>query len=409
MPDLYEPRISVRLAPRSGFAVHTLDERRVLSYSIDSSYMTPTDAVKLVVFDQDVEKLRGLLRQPIEVVLDGNQQMVGQIDVVREGHEGTAVEITARDYLADIIEDHVNPALKVTKDMSVSDALLAAFAPQGITEIEGPIAKRNVLTGVSVGTTAVPLDLKTKKLDDYKANPGENLWSYGDRIAARHGGTMQPSTRRDRIVIGAPDFEQDSSGKIIRRLGQEEALSNNVVGKPTCIRDWSKVPTVCTVVGKQGKAGKSKSTLSFTITLEEYAPHILNDLADEVRESMLFERPAVGTPGSAFAVDIVPHFYRLLMHKDEQATNQAQLERTARRLMAERVRETLKYTCTVRGHHDTTSDRQAMYAVDTVLDVEDEACGIREPMWVAQRTFDYVRGSGAKTKLELWRLNTFSL
>lgn len=407
MPDLYEPRIVVRIAPRNGHPVHVLNAQRVVSYDIDSAYKTPTDEARLEVYDQDASKLKGLIRQPIEIVVDGRQQFLGHIDTVNEGKTGSSVEIVARDYIADLVEDNVNPALKVSKDMSLGDAILAAFAPHGVTKVEGPAARRNIATGISVGNAAPQDFIPAKKLDEYKPKPGEGNFAYADRLAARHGSTIQPSSSRERVVLGLPDFDTDPVGRIVRKTDPVEARKNNVIGKPGCTRDWTNVPTVVIVSGKQGRSAEAKETLSFTLTLKEYAPNVLDDLTSEISDTILYERPAPGTPGSKFPVDTKPHFYRLLFHQDEQARNLEQLERVARRLMAERVRETLTYSAALRGHKDPQTG--ATYSVDTTMDVDDDVCRLHERLWVAQRTLSYKRGQGAQTKLVLWRLNTFSL
>ncbi len=405
MAELHEPQLVLRLAPRSGQAVHTLDERRITSHSIDSAYLTPTDGFKLTVYDQEPEKLRGLERQPAELIIDGRQQAVGQIDCVRLGEKGSSVSLTGRDYLSDLTEDRVNPAIKVAKGMSVGDAILAACAPQGIKTIEGPASKRNILTGITVGNASPPPDFKQAKLDEYKANPGEGVFAYINRIAARHGFTLQPSSRRDRLVAGEPDFGQTPSASVTRRRDPEAARRNNIIGNPTCTRDWTHTPTVVVVTGKQGVASKGSTDLSVTLKLRDFAPQALKDLSQEVQDSIVDEIPAPGTPPPN--VDGERLFYRLLFHKDEQATNQGQLDRVARRLISERLRDTLKYEVTLRGHRDPKTG--AMYAVDTTVDVDDEVCRVHETLWVARRTFAYSRTAGATTKLECWRLNTFSL
>lgn len=385
--------------------MHTLDERRLVSYSVDSGYLTATDGFRITVYDEKPENLQGLERQPVEMIIDGRQQVLGQVDSTEIGGRGSSVSLVGRDYLSELVEDRVNPALKVSKGMSVSDAILAACAPQGITSIEGPIARRNIITGATVGNAAPPRDFKQAKLDEYKADGGEGLMAYISRIATRHGGTIQPSARRDKIVIGSPDYGQAPSALIVFRRGQVESRTNNVVGMPKCSRDWSSVPTLVVATGKQGLASRGKTQLSATIKLRDFASTALKDLSKEVRDSIVDEIPAVGaTPPN---VDSGRLFYRLLFHRDEDARNQEQLDRVARRLMSERLRATLKYEVTLRGHKDPRTG--ATYAVDTTIDVDDEVCRIKETLWVARRTFEYDRQKGAITKLECWRLNTFLL
>lgn len=406
MADLSEPNLVLRIAPRSGAAVHTLDERRVISYSIDSAYLTPTDGFEVTVYDENPANLHQLERQPVEIIVDGKQQVVGQIDQVSLGESGSAAKLSGRDYMADLVEDRVNPAAKVTKNMSLADALLLVAAPQGVKKIEGPNSRRNILTGTTVGNAAPPRDFKQVKLDEYKPGEGgEGLYAYMDRVVARHGETLQPSSRRDTVVLAHPDFGQSPSGRIQRYRDPRRAIENNIIGEPRATRDWSSVPTVVLVCGKQGIASRGKTALSATVKLRDFAPNALNDLSPEVRASIVDVVPDPAAPPPN--VDGERHFYRLLFHRDEQARNQEQLQRVANRLMSERLRATLKYEVTLRGHSDPATG--AMWAVDTTIDVVDEVCNINETLWIAKRTLMYERSRGATTKLECWRLNTLLL
>jgi prophage tail gpP-like protein len=60
---------------------------------------------------------------------------------------------------------------------------------------------------------------------------------------------------------------------------------------------------------------------------------------------------------------------------------------------------------TVYGH---TQDGHP-FAVDTLIDVDDDVLGLHEPMWVMERTYTKSRSAGTTTTLTLIRRYTLDL
>jgi prophage tail gpP-like protein len=99
--------------------------------------------------------------------------------------------------------------------------------------------------------------------------------------------------------------------------------------------------------------------------------------------------------------------YRLHTYEDQQAKTRDQLESSSLRRLAELLKPTLRYTCTVQGHRDPHSG--SLWAVNTIAEVSDDIEQVQEALWCVSRTFRFTAGSGRTTQLEFWRPSTFQI
>src|SRR6185369_8485140 len=97
--------------------------------------------------------------------------------------------------------------------------------------------------------------------------------------------------------------------------------------------------------------------------------------------------------------------YRLLYHRDTNSKTQEEIDNAIARAVADRLRETLRYTVELRGHQDPISG--ALWAIDTLVQVSDEIRGVNEDLWIHSREFRYSKAGGATTRLECWRPHSF--
>jgi hypothetical protein len=97
--------------------------------------------------------------------------------------------------------------------------------------------------------------------------------------------------------------------------------------------------------------------------------------------------------------------YRLLVYRDEEARTETMIESAMKRAIAERLKDTLEYRVTLKGHADATTG--AIYSVDTMIDVNDSVCDVHEQLWIASRTLRYSGSDGPTTELVCWRPESF--
>ena len=101
-----------------------------------------------------------------------------------------------------------------------------------------------------------------------------------------------------------------------------------------------------------------------------------------------------------------PPVYKPLFYQDKDSKNQEQLEYGARKMVAERLKKTLDYTCTVQGHVEPRSG--ALWAINTVAHVVDELEQLNERLWLYEREF-YNDGKGPMTALKFMRPDSYVL
>jgi hypothetical protein len=365
----------------------------VKQWSIESSYLTSTDSFSLTLFEPDFELSRNLEMQPVELVVDGNLQLVGRVDRTRRGRDGTAIIVEGRDHISSLVESDTDPAVKIKKDSTLAQAIKDAAGTVGIANVVGDagVTMRNLRTGAKIAGGPAPPDFTALKQGEYKPSGGkEGIYQFCTRLAARHGATIQPTDKRDTVALAAPDYGQDVTFVLQRYRGDPTRVGNVLDGE--AVRDYSSFPTVLLATGKGGGKGEPKQSLHAEIAAE--LEERLAGLVDTSR------RLPKDNPGS------IETLYRLFYLKDEQSRSPEQIAKAAQRAFAERFRKTLEYTCSVQGHRGEGGDG-AMFAIDTIAKVTDEVADVEEDLWVESVTLSYSKESGPRTDLKCWRKSAF--
>ena len=420
-----DPALSIR------FDLSGRQTELVKSYSIQTSFLTSCDAFDATLWDPDRKNLRNLPLQPVSLFLHGHKQLIGRIDKVRRGKDGTAVSIQGRDYIADLVESHIDPALKLKKDMAVGAAIELATRPNHILNVvaDEDVRLRNIRTGVPVGGGVARADFKEAKLEDYKAQDGEGLYAFCNRLAARQGVTVQPGADRDQVVLAAPNYDQRPSYKLFCYEDPGKG-SANTIEDAIAEEDYSKFPTFSLFMGKKGGAGKARSHMSASAAIVAQIKGAKDALANifghkaAVKAAVGTGKPAkplelsIGAtlPDSGLLlhkgrikptdeIEASMSLYRLLCRRDEDAKNEAQLVHVMTRAIAERIKDTLLYECTVFGHRDRESG--AVYSVDTLVEIYDEVREVFETLWIEAVNHTYSDGPGKVSQLTCRRIDSY--
>ena len=396
MTELVDPSLTVRFPLLTG-----RDTTRVSSYSIKSAYTTSTDSFEFSLYDEDRTKLQRLEMQPVELLINGASQLIGRIDATVIGNDGSAVTCRGRDYMADLVECNVDPSAVIKKGMTLADALQLVFAPVGIKRIVGDddVQLRQIRASHPVRKSGKGGGHHKKKIDDFAIQPGEGMYELGSRLAARLGGMLQPSSDRTELVVDAPSYEQETTYSLICADDSTNSAANNVI-EAEASRDWSSFPTFALFTNKQGSAGSALGGLSATKDIWEVAAQ--SEELIEIIQRSTFSGRIKPTDSQNISKG---ELYRLLYHRDNDSKTKEQIENAIARAVAERLRETLRYTVEVRGHQDPKSG--ALWAIDTLAQVTDSIRGVNEVLWIHSREFSYTKQAGATTRLELWRPNSF--
>lgn len=399
----------------------------VTDYSISSSFIVPTDGWSCTVFDPDPVKLRRMFLplRPIRLYIGDRLQLIGRIDATAgAGGNSSALHVTGRDYLANLVMGSIDPTVRVTSGMTLADAILAATSVFGITEIETTIDEvrskamgtkryesRFVDSGLALFKDSLNPDTRAmaellpqreikvainEPIGDTKPGEGQGVFDWCDRLAARQGLTLQPGSKRTSLAVVRPDFSRKVAYTLKRPGNIEDA---------TATRDYSELPTVTNISARVAKKGKtspggyrsypaSGPNSSASLWLLPEGRRILNDTVVE------------STPPSGARIN-PPDHYQPLYQVDNESKDEKQLDNAARRMLADRMRRTLEYECTVTGHADPVSS--ATYVTDNMALVQDEIEDVDEALWLLETELSYSAGAGRQTKLTLVRPASYVL
>lgn len=364
-------------------------------WQIDSSYLVATDGFSFEYKDDRSANLRGLAAQPVTLTVGESPQLVGRIDVTEKEH-AFSIACEGRDYIADIVECGVDPKLAFKEGMTLQAAVQLACSPCGITIVLGDAAVvRNARTGKRPGGRAAPKDFLTLSLQDLRPDSGQGIYDYVNRLAVRHGVTAQPVLARNELLLQAPNYDQDPLYQLRRSF---EPGGANRIKRGVARRDFSSFPTYTVALGLGGTDAATEKTPRNASGLIDSA--LLTPETQAVAVSGR-RKPAPGGP------DADGKLYRLLSLHDRTARTREQVNALAFRAIWDRLKETLTYRCTLRGHTDP--DTGAIYAIDTIADIQDDVADVNERMWVYRRRLSYSPQGGAETELECWRIGAYQL
>lgn len=343
--------------------------------TIEDSFLDPCQTMRLRVgVDESRFGVVARLRKGSQFRVDVNDHPVlgGFLDSVAidSSHNGTFVEVTGRDILSPVVDSHINRKLAVKKGMSLTDMAILVFKtefglPVDILDADDAADQaRNLAVGAVVKTGGKgPAKRPRKKpkdpLKEIYPKPNEGGWAYFARFAHRVGYHAWAMPDGSGVVLGIPTYEQEASGELVNLRGG--AGGGNTIEKASLRSDNTTVPSHVYVYGKSSKPGDKSVPIGYAIN--ESAP-----------------------------------FFKPFYITDDESDDKEHADAVARFILGKAMRQACVYQVTVRGLSDAATGR--VYTVDTVLNVQDEVCGVEGPMWVEKRTFRKSR-QGTFTDLTL--------
>lgn len=388
-------------------------------YKFNSHFLTPTDGWSMTVESDKLDPVfeDGLITGArVQLRVEGCTQATGFIDSIersasRDG--GVIWSIEGRDLLGQAVDAGIDPRTQFKETENLADMLRRVYAPFGWPEdsqfVIDAAADQQIKTGrPAKKRPSLAKHPRKSKLPQLRPNPNEGAHDFATRVAKRFGLSIWPSADGRTLIVGKPYFEQEPSYRLIRRrYGSRE---NNIL-TGTARFDISEQPSFIVADGFSGGGSFGKGKIKCIAV----NPALLTDLdamaalqAEHKTATVLVFKTQDGVPVS-FSPQRSPTAKPLYLH-DENSKTQEQLEEFTRREMMTRVRKSMTWSGSVAGHGQSMDGGPLVpWAVDTVVDVQDEVTGVIEPMWVLSRTFTKSRSAGTRTELELIRLYSLEL
>lgn len=301
------------------------------------------------------------------VRIAGNPQCAGIVDsvAIEASRQGRMVSLTGRDFMSRIVDGNANPNIPMAANMPFSEFCAKVFAHfnfPDVTFFEESDLGRDMAVGKAIKTKKQAGKRRKKFKDPAEGlhpKPNEGGFQWFSRIAHRLGYHAWIMPDGSGVVVGGPDYEQEAAYALtsIRSEGlQGKGGANNIL-QASARLDITGLPSDVYVSGKSVK-GEIKTFIG-------YAKNAL--------------------------APVFKPFYLV----DDESTSQAHADALARFTLGKAQRNAQLYEVTVRGASDPSTGR--IYNVDTVVDVNDENCGVQGKMWVESRTFRYSRTSNTTT------------
>lgn len=374
---------------------------QVGEYRYTQDFLGATDSFSFRYYSENPDNLAGLEMQPVMLQIEGRPQLLGRIDATDSGDHGSSVLCEGRDYIADLIESNVDPKLLLKDGMTLEQALLLLLSPCGIVTIEDQGKVISSRTGKYIKPIKSRIDEKTIK--DLKPTSGRGINEVAEEILARFGLMLQPSFDRTAVVVQGPTYDQDPIGRIARTKGEP---NTNLVMSARARRDFSSFPTHAVFTGKQGapvELGGAKGVMTrwdMYDVLETFPA----ELRDIVRGAIVQGRRL---PGDTKAI-LEGALYRLLYFRDDHVgkTNE-QISHSMMRAISDRLKETLVYKAKLRGHINPATGYN--WAVDTIIDVDDDQARVHEPLWCHRADFANSKAEGPTVELTMIRPRSFQI
>ena len=383
------------------------------SYEITSDLTTPADAFSLTVpmtgtYGQRRDILRAM-REGVRVSVYINAepdagasvealQMTGIIDnlSVTGGRGGTVLRIQGRDNGGLLTSAMVDPRLTVTSSTRLVALIGDLVSDFGMEVVTDTALARQELTGMSQSESASALgrararsggsasaraaaraqrghggltqpEIQRVSVRDARPRMRETVWEFIDRHCRRFG-VMCWVDARGRLVIGAPDYDQEPIMRLVRTLAPTAEEPNNILEGGSTER-WDGLSSEVTVYGRAHGQDGSRS---------RFVGHATNPNVN-VHQPVVIHDPSCRTTKKA------------QRRADEELGRQ---------------REDAFFLEYDVPHHGQGS---RLYAIDTVLDVLDEEAAVEGLFYVVGRTFTCSRQEGAKTRLRLVPLGAITV
>ncbi len=349
------------------------------SAELSSDFLTPCDSFRFTAGSESSPKEIAKLFPTgsnvlVKVLLQEGREahlIDGVVDRARlhSGRDGRTVSIEGRDFLGRVEDSNVDPRIPLPKPPTIKAVFDVVLRGQFGLEVEQ--IEENEKTKQAIGPRLKKLPPKPRKkpsrrsrtapINDATPRDNEGAFSYLQRLGTQYGFHLWAASGSGQrlVVVAGPDYDQEAHYTLRLRRGPAGAANNIKVADLNV--DESRVPSHVFVKGT-------------------------------------FFGPADRKKNVALAKNPVATAFKPVYLVDQKAKDKESTERIARAFLGRQLRNFIEYRVTVSGMADPETG--AVYAVDTICDVQDEDCGVFGRMWVESVTINKGRG-GTTTTLKL--------
>lgn len=391
---------------------------RWTSYGFASDFLTPSDGWHFVIGASKLDpKQRKALKNGARVSLLVNNTIIcdGRIDkviITGDKSSGTIFNVSGRDRLGMPVDSTANPKLQFKEGSTLADVLKKIFEPYGwvaddhfVIDAHANESANHPDRGVkrSKSKKHFGQPLKNFKTHQLKPHSHEGTFAFASRVSQRFGLWIWATSDGDQLVVGKPNFEQEPSYQLVRSF---DGVGNIESGGATY--DGTDQPSIIIADGFSGGGEFGEGRIKVFCVNPFYGVDEQGFVLDEVTAIIAqfpdAEQVIMTTQPLSRRVALTPP--RPMFLHDDESKDKDQLVNYVRREMSQLMRKSLTCEYTVTGHGQITDDQFVPWAMDTVVDVQDDLAEVHERMYVLGVEYEKSRTGGTNTKLKLIRLNS---
>ncbi len=374
-----------------------------LDYRVDSNFMTPTDGWSMTVAVEGLAKnvRDGLVPgAELQLTVNGKTQLSGYINqITRDASRdrGVTLNLQGCDKLGPVVDSCADPTVQFKASQTLLDVLERVLGPYGFYSFKiDNDENTSVLSGTSQGTKTSKKGkpLKSVVLHQLRPHANEGAFAFAARIAQRHGLWIWLAANGKDVIVGTPTYAK----RALYSLRRTSTGPNNILdGSVT--QNLGEQPSIIVADGFSG--GSEFGHGRIRALVENPALDVNNSAIVAKWKAQGATNVVIPYAGPKMKSKTARPLY---LHDDDSKT-QEQLDNFVRREMSLRLRHSLSARYTVYGH---TSEKGAIWSVDTMVNVNDQVGHLNEPLWILGRTFAKSRSGGSTTELELIRPHTLT-
>lgn len=354
----------------------------------------------------------------ITMVVNDLVQFNGFVDQISTSLSNGSIEQSyrCRDFLGRLADSYLDPTFKVSEKLTLLEAMKATVKKAGYDyDIVGDSdAESGLITGRKVAYINKSKTARGQKktLDrliskDTKAQKGEGVYQYLDRIAKAHGLCLWAGTDGRTIYVSTPTFDQSAHYKLVHRL---DGRGNNIKGLSVELNCDSQPSFIYGEAKPASKAGNATTLRRIAVnefvgydraggSKRGFTPYVKSVLDEKkkIGAVLMSANADLEAIMSAGLVKNLPLDCRGVFLEDTISHNEQELDFAIRRKLAEAQRNFLKYTITMPFH----SLNDVVFGINTVASLVDESNRFDGELWIVSRTLSGGTGSGQETALEL--------
>lgn len=380
-----------------------------ITYQFIQNFLAPTSAWTLTAGGDKLKpSIVENLSPGVEMVfkVNGHIQATGYIDSIEYNFSstgGTEISIQGRDKFSPLVDANFDYRKKFPRDIDIGTFVQTIIEPFGFEVIATDnIWNKGVIQGSLRGNKTSEKGKILKKFTKHQLlpYPREGVHQFLSRVLNRDGYFIWCSADGEEFIIGKPDFDTPPpDGYHLKRSKTPNSTNNITHG--TVKFDGANQPSAIVADGfaiGTTEFGKSKIITRMVNPITGFDedgqvhPEISKELANfaDAKEINL----VVPTTYRRF----VHHKPRVMYLHDNESKTQEQLDNFVRREMSLKMREAVECHYSVRGH---TAPNGHVWAVDTMVQVDDDIANIHGPMYILERNFHKSRSGGTTTSLKL--------